>query len=170
MTDTFFDLKHVIGLRNWPKWTTWKGYCCVRVAVVLLSFIIGLLSLSLIAASAAHTHMWLDMLFYLFPADKWPLAADFFWSELEFQLQSPPSICRVGTTCWIPNLTATPVHRISCFSHNLRAYFNQTAHCWCCFFVCHLLFMGLFHGESSVLVRMMVIILIRDAYPKRPDS
>lgn len=98
MTDTFVNPKHVIGLRNWSKWTTWKGagYCCVRVAVVLLSFIIGFLSL--MAASAAHTHM----LFYLFPADKWPLAADFFRPELEVHLQSPPSICRVWTTCWIP--------------------------------------------------------------------
>lgn len=57
---------------------------------MLLSFIIGLLPL--MAASAAHTHM----LFYLFPADKWPLAADFLRSELEVHLQSPPASAGLG--------------------------------------------------------------------------
>lgn len=155
MTDTFGNHKHVIGLRNWPKWTTWKGsgYCCVRVAVGLLSFIIGLLPL--MAASAAHTHM----LFYLFPADKWPLAADFLRSELEVHLQSPPASAGLGLPAGFQLHSNTSAQNIL-FFHDLQAYFSQKAHCWCCVFLCHLLFMWLFHGESSVLVRMMVIILI----------
>lgn len=166
MTDTFVNHKHVIGLRNWPKGTTWKGrgYCCVRVASFIYHWA------RILVLDGCLTHTWLEVLFYLFPVDKWSLAADFLsglsWS---FISNLPPASAGLGLPAGFQPNSNTSAQNIL-FSHDLRAYVNQTAHCCCCSFVRHVLFMWLFLGESSLLVRMMVIILIPDANPKRPDS